>query len=320
MVCRVCGNIKDNKPFRIREMMYGSGDEFTYFECSFCGCLQIAEIPSDMNRYYPADYYSFRKERSGNLAERILRRERDRYAIFKKGFIGKIISARYPNSLLNRLGDANIRVSSRILDVGCGTGSALASLRRLGFKYLTGLDPYIERDITDKGMTIFKKTIVELKNDEKFDLILLNHSFEHMSGQREALNKISRILSEDGLCLVRMPLKTEYIWNRYGRNWVQIDAPRHFFIHTKKSFAILTERQGLATRDVVFESTKLQFYGSEQCKNGIPLMADNSYAVNPGKSIFTAKEIDSFKESAKKLNKTGEGDEAAFYLSKRQGK
>ena len=36
MICKICGNIEENKVFKIREMMFGFRDKFTYFECSKC--------------------------------------------------------------------------------------------------------------------------------------------------------------------------------------------------------------------------------------------------------------------------------------------
>ena len=57
--CRICGNKEGNVLYLAREMMFGLREEFTYFECAQCGCLQIAEFPADMSAYYPDDYYSF---------------------------------------------------------------------------------------------------------------------------------------------------------------------------------------------------------------------------------------------------------------------
>src|ERR1035437_10368943 len=60
-ICRICGNSTDNRSFIARERMLGLGDEFEYFECSNCLCLQISEIPKDIDRYYPANYYSYKQ-------------------------------------------------------------------------------------------------------------------------------------------------------------------------------------------------------------------------------------------------------------------
>ena len=53
--CRICGGSPGARHVA-REMMYGTREAFGYFECSSCGCLQIAEVPADLARFYPADY------------------------------------------------------------------------------------------------------------------------------------------------------------------------------------------------------------------------------------------------------------------------
>jgi len=280
MICKICGNIEGNKVFKIREMMFGFKDEFIYFECSKCGCLQIAEIPSNMEKYYPSNYYSFQRGHSDNFIKKVLKRKRDEYAIFKKGFIGKIVYKKYPDILLDMISKTKISHNSRILDVGCGSGNLLYSLNEIGFKDLVGIDPFINEEINEKSIKILKKTIHEISDIEKFDLIVFNHSFEHIPDQLETLLKVCKILSNSGICLIRMPIKTEYIWNRYGINWVQIDAPRHFFIHTLRSFKLLTENSGLIIQEVIFDSTEFQFWGSEQYKRGIPLNSENSYSAH----------------------------------------
>ena len=42
--CRICNNPENNKSYFIREMYIGTREEFEYFECSKCGCLQIKDI------------------------------------------------------------------------------------------------------------------------------------------------------------------------------------------------------------------------------------------------------------------------------------
>jgi hypothetical protein len=51
-VCRICGNERDNRLHRAREMFMGTRDPFTYVECAACGTLQISEAP-DLRPYYP---------------------------------------------------------------------------------------------------------------------------------------------------------------------------------------------------------------------------------------------------------------------------
>jgi 2-polyprenyl-3-methyl-5-hydroxy-6-metoxy-1,4-benzoquinol methylase len=314
MICKVCGNSGNNKEFQIKEMMFGFRDKFTYFECSKCGCLQIAEIPKNMGKYYPSNYYSFKKGESSNFIKQYIKKQRDKYALFKKGLIGKAIYRKYPNLLFDMISMIKINHNSRILDVGCGAGNLLYSLNEKGFENLVGVDPYIDEEVINRDVKILKKTIHELPDSKKFDLIISNHSFEHIPDQLETLVKVSKLLSENGVCLIRMPVRTEYIWNRYDVNWVQIDAPRHFFIHTIKSFTYLAKKAGLVIKDITFDSTEFLFWGSEQYKRGIPLSAEDSYSVDPKKSIFTNEQIKEFKKMAEELNRQKQGDQAAFYL------
>jgi hypothetical protein len=145
---------------------------------------------------------------------------------------------------------------------------------------------------------------------------MFNHSLEHIPDELETVLKVSSIMARDGVRLVRIPVKTDYSFNLYGVNWMQIDAPRHFFIYTLESFNFLVNKAGLVVRDVIFDSTEFQFWGSEQYESDIPLLGENSYVRDATKSIFTKRQIDEFREKAQELNKINQGDQAVFYLGK----
>ena len=320
MICNICGNSENNREFKIREMMFGFRDEFTYFECSKCGCLQIAEIPKNIGKYYPYNYYSFNnlplKKENDNIIKKYLKRKRNDYALYRKGIMGKLIYAKYPHLLFYIIGHAKIDYNSKVLDIGCGTGSLLYSLNKAGLKHLTGVDLYIKREIINNDIKVYKKSIYDLPNNHKFDLIMFNHSFEHIYDQLQTLIKVYNLLSEDGACLIRMPVKTDYIWNRYGINWIQIDAPRHFVLHTPNSFELLVKKSDLCIKEKIYDSTEFQFWGSEQYKENISLNEKNSYLINPEKSIFKKEKIQEYKNMAKELNENSQGDQAAFILEK----
>jgi len=300
-------------------MMFGTQENFIYFECSRCGCLQISEAPKDISKYYSQIYYlSDQSKLKRGTLKHFLKVVILRMHILLKGkIIGKYVLFPFPYSVLFSLSrKKRIDFNSRILEVGCGKGILMLELHNLGFKNVLGIDPYSGEEIIKRDVEILKSTIHELSDSQTFDLIIFNHSFEHIPDQLETLIKVSRILSDDGTCLIRMPVKTDYIWNRYGVNWVQIDAPRHFFLHTLKSIRLLAEKAGLVIKDVAFDSTEFQFWGSEQYKRDVPLKAENSYSVNPKKSAFTTKQIKEFGKMAKRLNKNNQGDQAEFYLMK----
>ncbi|WP_187146227.1 class I SAM-dependent methyltransferase [Thermococcus onnurineus] len=206
-----------------------------------------------------------------------------------------------------------ISKTSKILDVGCGNGDLLFILRDIGFRNLLGVDPFIERDIVDNGVTILKRTIHELPGTQKFNLIMFHHSFEHLPDQLETLKKAKQLLADNGTILIRMPVKSDEIWKKYGVNWVQIDAPRHVIVHTVRSFEILSEKAGLKINKIIFDSTAFQFWGSELYKRGIPLEIGRRNL----KKYFSYKQIKKWEKVAKELNKAQSGDQAIFYLKKR---
>jgi SAM-dependent methyltransferase len=317
--CKICGNEKENEIFQVKEMMFGTGELFDYFQCHNCGCLQIISIPTIIDYYYSIDdYYSFNKVKSvRNRLTRYFRIKRNKYLLFNKGRLGKLINNFFPHpgdSIFNVLKNIQLKKDYKTLDVGCGTGALLYYLKELGFKDLTGIDPYLAEEIISEHLKICKMSIQEIPDQTKFDLIIFNHSFEHLQYPHETISKLSKILSDNGLCIIRMPVKTDYIWNLYGVNWVQIDAPRHFYIHTSKSFQILIDKSGLKIDEVVYDSSEFQFYASEQIKKGIPLLSKRSHLINPYRSIFTREEIQEYRNRAHELNKENQGDQAIFFV------
>jgi len=303
-------------------MMYGYREEFTYFECLDCGCLQIVDVPASLDKYYPNNYYSFQRTNNSHPARKIvslLRRERNRYSLFRQGLLGRFVNIKHSSPEGEVLRKFGIRKDWKILDVGCGAGSWLFSLKELGFTDLCGADPFIDADINEDSVKILKGTAHGLKISQKFDLIRSNHSFEHMPDQYDTLLKFHELLTPDGLCTIAMPVKTEVIWGRYEVNWVQIDAPRHLVIHTVTSFTNLAQRADFEVVDVIFNSTAFQMWGSEQYVRDIPLQSENSYSVSPHRSIFSRKMIRHYHHEAERLNRESQGDQAIFVLKAFKG-
>jgi 2-polyprenyl-3-methyl-5-hydroxy-6-metoxy-1,4-benzoquinol methylase len=222
-VCRICGNSINNDDYNVKEMMFGFGDEFHYFKCSNCDCLQIAEFPENVEKYYPPNYYSFtnvKAEINKHFIRRYLRIKRNEAGLLDRGLLGKILCKKFPADkdeiALNLPIDfeklkQNISFKSRILDVGCGNGVLLCKLQGLGFKHLLGIDPFIDKAMEYSNGVKVKKMIIH-DVDGVFDFIMFHHSFEHMADPFETLTKVSRILSNNGICLIRIPVVSSYAW------------------------------------------------------------------------------------------------------------
>ena len=315
MNCRIC-NHSEGKHYNAIEMMFGMKDSFAYFECDNCGCLQIKEFPDNMGRYYPANYYSFSTVgNSSGFIKKIIKKLRDKYAITGKGITGRLLYPYFPNESLKILSAVEVKKGSSILDIGCGDGVLLKTLNSIGYKNLLGADPFLEQDIVyEDGLKIVKKFIYEVKG--KWDIIMFHHAFEHIPNPAETLKTISEMLNPDGRCIIRIPTVSSYAWNHYGVKWVQLDAPRHFFLHSLKSMELLAQEAGLSIEKTIYDSTDFQFWGSEQYLKDIPLFDDRSYGVNPDKSIFSPQDIKGFRKKAAELNAANNGDSCGFILKK----
>jgi SAM-dependent methyltransferase len=318
--CQICGNSDNNKMHTAREMMFGTGEEFAYFECGSCGCLQIIEPPRDMAPYYPSAYYVPEEKALGknhvfgkeNLLLKLVLNSR---RLLGDKVVMKTLALLYHNSdLLKSVESTKIMFNSRILEVGCGKGVLMVQLEAWGFENVIGADLYAFGKAA-KDLQIVR-TSTEAFSPNCFELIIFDHSFEHMPNQLETLARVSEIMTEHGACLIRIPVKTEFIWKRYRTNWVQLDAPRHFFIHTQKSMKILAEKVGLHINRTVFDSTAFQFWGSEQYQQNIPLRAKGSYSEDRENSLFSQNQIKEYQRMAKKLNESCQGDQATFLLQK----
>ena len=314
--CRICNNESGNRLHQVREMMFGLRDEFEYLECASCKCVQIVEVPASMSKYYPANYYSFAPIPNRGRLLKLLLKLRNRYALSGRGVIGKLLHRVAPPKLpLSSLAPLELEHDANILDVGCGRGLLLSALGELGFDNLLGIDPFLAADVEDEnGVLLLKKTIHDVTGE--FDLIMLHHAFEHISDPEETLRTVGKLLPPGGSCIIRIPTVSSYAWQHYKTNWVQLDAPRHFYIHSLESMKILADRAGLELESVVYDSSAFQFWGSEQYVADIPLMDSRSYSVSPKESLFTRKQISAFEKRAMELNHAKLGDQAAFYVRK----
>lgn len=319
MTCRICGNFQGNRDYYVREMMFGFREVFHYFECASCGCLQIQDFPSNISEFYAAGYYSFSllpSDRASFSVKNFVKKVCVNQALFQKWLLGRASVCTLTDLSVRSLIRCGVSKESRILDVGCGSGSLLYTLREAGARNLLGIDPYIQSDIKyANGLTIYKNFLCEIHGP--WDLVMFHHSFEHLADPLETLCICERLLAKDGRCLIRIPTVSSYAWQHYRTNWVQLDAPRHFFLFSAKSLQFVASKAGLELEDVFYDSTEFQFWGSEQYKRDIPLEAENSYLKNPRGSIFSSSEMRDFRQRSSELNRQGLGDQAGFLFRRK---
>jgi len=321
MACRG----SDGQVYAAAEMMFGLNERFHYFECGLCGCLQLLDPPSDLARFYPQEYYSFSQgEPLPDASRRRSQRERlsswrNESQLMRTGSFGRIAARIRPRPDIERLrplfAPTPIRsFNARILDVGCGDGTLLADLWRVGFRELVGIDPFLAKDLSDTpSLRILAAHLAALR-DERFDLIMFHHSLEHMSDHRGILALVAEMLRPNGICLIRMPVASSEPWSRYREHWVELDAPRHRALHTTASLDLMLKDVGLERFYTEFDSTGFAYWGSELYLRGVSLVDPGGKRIRDPNSLFCTSELEGFERQAKRANEIACGGRAAFYI------
>lgn len=316
MRCRICENESNNVLHVARDVHLGVGGGYEYVECSNCGCVQIREYPTDPQVLYPPEYYAHQPFDIPPVRplRNYFRTKWIDYGLTGRGWVGRVLSRLKPvPPLYTMFGRCGIQKDSAVLDVGCGNGTFLFWLWKAGFTNLTGIDPYISDDVrVVPGLSLFRRSIEEAKG--KYDVITLNHSFEHMRDPGLVLKMLFKLLEGEGLLVVGVPV-VGHAWRTYGVCWVGLEPPRHFYLHTPRSLQTLCSNTGFRIADVTYNSDGWQFAGSELNRRSIPErdLVEGKVKLS---QVFTKKEIASFRRKAEQLNKSQQGDQAVFFLRK----
>lgn len=102
-----------------------------------------------------------------------------------------------------------INKKSRILDIAGAWGEFAEFMQTLGYEDITVLDPN-EKCITNAKELGVKtvttdSTDMDTVPDKSFDMVILNHSLEHILDVENTMNNISRVLADGGYLFIEIP-------------------------------------------------------------------------------------------------------------------
>ena len=102
-----------------------------------------------------------------------------------------------------------VPTAKSILDIGAATGDFLAIARENGLS-TTGIElsAYASAKAKEKyGFDFHQTGIVEYNGIERYDLIHMNHVFEHFWTPHRVLERVASLLSTEGLVYVEVPFQ-----------------------------------------------------------------------------------------------------------------
>jgi 2-polyprenyl-3-methyl-5-hydroxy-6-metoxy-1,4-benzoquinol methylase len=316
--CIICDNTENNTTIAVKELQLGLGEVFHYQQCGNCGSLQLQDVPADLGKYYPNNnYYSFNLGLPVSQKADSFRKAQADYLLFNKNkILGSLCTIGFTMpDYYHWMKNTQAKYTDAILDIGTGNGSLLTKLSRIGFTNLTGIDPFINESKDDGSVKILKMDVFDVK--EKYDIVMMHHSLEHMFEPKKVLQQLQNILKPEGKLIIRIPVMGNYGWKKYGICWSGLDAPRHIFIPTEKALRILVDEAGFVIERFEYDSNDYVIWSSEQYQKGMALQDPKSYMINPKASSFTKAQIKVFHKIMKAENEKGNGDTAAIYLRKK---
>jgi SAM-dependent methyltransferase len=158
----------------------------------------------------------------------------------KRGFLFSTMYAA-KEGLFRRQMRRFVSASSKVLDVGCGAGDFLQSMRSLGIEQLEGIDfseEMVER-LQELGIAGYCGTFPEFQAEpDSYDLISMNNYLEHTLDPNQELRKSFELLSPGGHLVGEVPGFDSWERRLFGRYWGGNHVPRHTyqfnadFLHT----------------------------------------------------------------------------------------
>ncbi len=119
--------------------------------------------------------------------------------------------AKYMEDLAARLFSRYPLREWRIAEVGCGKGSFLRILRKLGARSVTGFDPSFLGKAPE-GVRVVKDYFGPKYRGETFDFVVCRHVLEHICDPAGFVRSIAATLKKEDTCLYfEIPISAGYM-------------------------------------------------------------------------------------------------------------
>lgn len=255
--CPLCGpRVPSQELFRARDWSYPCDEWFGLHRCRGCNLVYVSPRPTaeHLGDYYPAGYPAHvppvhpRPSQSSSLRWRLRAEALSAalgYPAPQSPRIFKAAGWLFRRRLL-RAGYPAWRPQGTILDVGCGRGDFLLSMRQLGWNVL-GIDwsPRAIEQTHRNGVPALQGRLSTLDwPSASVDAITFFDSFEHHPDPVETLQAAARLLRRNGSLIIRFPNFNAF-WRRiFGACWADIAVPRHLYHYTPATLSRMVTHCG----------------------------------------------------------------------------
>lgn len=264
--CPICHGAAEYE-FSGRDLMYELHVRYDYFVCPACACVFQSPMP-DMQTiasFYPADYMVFDQEkrtrRISPMRLALLRRKRG-YAHLNPPLPYRLVAALL--APFQQLTALPWNGGGRLLDVGCGNGRYLTTMRALGWD-VQGVE-FSESGVKACLMSGLRVHHGDLASasfpDRSFDLITARHVIEHIPEPHPFMAELARILRPGGRLVIETPCSTALGRQWFNTHWYANDVPRHLFLFSPANLERLGTIHGLRKTGLIMDTTPKIFLNS----------------------------------------------------------
>lgn len=183
------------------------------------------ELPT----YYDSENYTSHNDKSAGIVS------------FCYRIIKSISTSRKIRIGQNSLSKNTPQNKPRLLDVGCGTGDFLYSCLKKGWQ-INGIENNKNaknNSRTEVSSFIFDDFEFLKSQPERFDIITMWHSLEHIIDLKQTIVDMKKLLTNKGVIVVACPNHKSFDAIFYKESWAAYDLPRHLWHFDKDSISKL---------------------------------------------------------------------------------
>lgn len=133
--------------------------------------------------------------------------------------------------------------TGKVLEIGCSTGLMLSLFKIKGFEAKgVELSKKAAEKAIEKGIDVKIAFFEKINFNEKFDLVVLNHTLEHMENPVEVLKKIKSILKPKGYVMIDLPNFDSPLAKILKSRWPLLLPDEHLWHFTPRAFNVLFKK------------------------------------------------------------------------------
>lgn len=226
--------------------------------CCDCGLMYThpRPAPEDWDRFYPASYPPHQPSRK---RRRWHTRLRLRVAAACAALCQDDPAASIPwprtawRLLLGRMVDPRVparRPGSRLLDLGCGAGEYLETMRSLGWT-VVGVEPSprAAQAARSRGVPVLLGVVPHPDLPlGSFDVVTAWQVLEHVESPRATLAAVRDLMRPGAQLFLTVPNQDGWAARHFGPHWIGLDLPRHLTHFTPHTLAHMLQDEGFALR------------------------------------------------------------------------